>query len=80
VTSEPPLVTDVGEAANIGWASASATGPCADLPQAVDRLSDRLAVDRRAAIGFEAPIWTPRQMELSAFMPAYLGSLRERRC
>jgi hypothetical protein len=75
VASEPPFVLaiDVGKPANIGWASASASGTCADLPEAVDRLCGRLAADRRAAIGFEAPIWTPRRMELSTFNGARNG-------
>jgi hypothetical protein len=36
----------------------------ADLGEALDRLAALLLAGRQAALGFEAPIWTPRRVEL----------------
>ncbi len=64
--TEPPFVLaiDVGSPANIGWATASASGTIADFREAVDRLAARLVAEGWAALGFEAPVWTPRRQEL----------------
>jgi hypothetical protein len=71
-TAEPPFVLaiDVGSPTNIGWATASASVGHANFHEMVDRLAARLVAEGRAAIGFEAPIWTPRRWELGQFTGA----------
>lgn len=60
------LCVDVGGPERIGWADVDGRdGTGADLGDALDRLSWRLRNDGWAALGFEAPIWTPTRTELS---------------
>lgn len=59
------LCIDVGGPKNIGWAdSYENNGDGANLGDALDRLSSHLTGTGRAALGFEAPIWTPRRADL----------------
>jgi hypothetical protein len=65
---EKPLVlcVDVGAPKNIGWASSDgAVGADDDLGAALDRISAHLRDGGRAALGFEAPIWTPFRADLA---------------
>ena len=73
--AEPPFVLaiDVGSPANIGWATSSASEGRANFREAVDHIAARLVAEGRAAIGFEAPIWTPRRQELGQFTGARGG-------
>ena len=59
------LCIDVGGPKNIGWAdSTGAIGSGADILTALDRALALLKLGEPVAIGFEAPIWTPRRSEL----------------
>ncbi len=59
------LCIDVGGPTNIGWADSSgSSGHGADLDVALDRAAAMLREGLPVAIGFEAPIWTPRRVEL----------------
>src|SRR5271157_5950394 len=77
--AEPPFVLaiDVGSPANIGWATSSASEGRANFREAVDHIAARLVAEGRAAIGFEAPIWTPRRQELGS-SPERGAALKER--
>ncbi len=73
---EPPYVLciDVGSYRNIGWASSDgAHGTGVDLDAALDRLGACVLSAGRAAIGFEAPIWTPARSELTTLTSARGG-------
>lgn len=60
------LCIDVGGPAKIGWAdSTGATGSGVDLDAALHRASILLRQKHPVAVGFEAPIWTPRREELA---------------
>lgn len=60
------LCVDVGGPEKIGWANADGgDGTGANLGEALDRLSGCLREGGRAALGFEAPIWTPARAELA---------------
>lgn len=60
------LCIDVGGPAKIGWAdSTGATGSGLELGTALDHVSTRLRQGQPVALGFEAPIWTPRRAELA---------------
>lgn len=60
------LCIDVGGPAKIGWAdSTSATGAGLELGAALDRVSALLREGHPVALGFEAPIWTPRRAEIA---------------
>lgn len=60
------LCIDVGGPTKIGWADADGRdGTGADLDVVLDRLSRHLCEGGWAALGFEAPIWTPTRTELS---------------
>lgn len=66
--SEKPYVlcVDVGGPEKIGWADAEGrNGTGANLGEALDRLPELLLAGHRVALGFEAPIWTPRRVELA---------------
>jgi hypothetical protein len=66
--SEKPFVlcVDVGGPKKIGWANADGRdGTGANLGDALDQLSGYLRDGHRAALGFEAPIWTPARTELA---------------
>src|SRR5579863_6520679 len=66
--SEKPFVLciDVGGPKKIGWANAEGgDGTGANLAEALDYLSGYLRDGGRAALGFEAPIWTPARTELA---------------
>lgn len=62
------LCIDVGGPAKIGWAdntgATGATGAGPELGAALDRVSTLLREGRSVALGFEAPIWTPRRADL----------------
>jgi hypothetical protein len=61
-TIEKPLVLciDVGGPTKIGWSnSAGSDGTGDDLGDALDHLSKYVRDGGRAALGFDAPIWTP---------------------
>jgi hypothetical protein len=59
------LCVDVGGPKKIGWADVTGRdGTGADLSDALDRLSECLRVGKPAALGFEAPIWTPARADL----------------
>jgi len=67
--SAAPFVfyVDVGGPRKIGWAgSVGRVGAGNTLGEALDRLSDFLRTEKRAALGFEAPIWTPARENLAA--------------
>ena len=64
----PPHVfcIDVGGPSKIGWADgAGATEAGAELGAALDRVAILLRDGQPVALGFEAPIWTPRRAELA---------------
>lgn len=66
--SEKPFVlcVDVGGPSKIGWANTDGgDGTGANLAEALDHLSGYLRDGGRAALGFEAPIWTPARTELA---------------
>jgi hypothetical protein len=57
---------DVGGSEKIGWANSKGRdGTGVDLGDALDHLSGYLLNGSNAALGFEAPIWTPARTELS---------------
>ena len=60
------LCIDVGSQRNIGWASSDGEqGDANTLAAALSRIVACLMKGRPAAIGFEAPIWTPRRADLA---------------
>ena len=60
------LCVDVGGPEKIGWANGyGSDGTGATLGDALDHFSSHLRLGGRAAIGFEAPIWTPTRSELA---------------
>ena len=60
------LCVDIGGPAKIGWADLTGRdGTGANLGDALDRLSQSLREEKPAALGFEAPIWTPVRAELA---------------
>lgn len=66
--AEKPFVlcVDVGGPEKIGWANSDGSdGTGVDLGDALDHLSAYLLKGSPAALGFEAPIWTPARTELS---------------
>jgi hypothetical protein len=73
------LAVDVGspKTRRLRWADGSAHGCAKEFPDAVDRLSSRLETDGRAAIGFGAPIWTPRRTRLTAVTDSRQGMERK---
>lgn len=74
------LCIDVGSPANIGWAdSLGAIGSTVDLGASLLCLGERLRQGEPVALGFEAPIWTPRRTELSRITSARGGIEREMR-
>jgi len=57
---------DVGSPKNIGWADSTGnSGGPADFEAALEGVAARLHHGELVALGFEAPIWTPRRAELS---------------
>lgn len=77
---EPPYVLciDVGSYRNIGWAtSGGECGTGAGLDAALDRLGACVRSAGRAAIGFEAPIWTPARSVLTTLTSARDGVERK---
>ena len=59
------LCIDVGSPSKIGWAdSTGKDGSGADLASALQKVGLLLRAGRPLAIGFEAPIWTPRRVDL----------------
>ncbi|MEN5080995.1 hypothetical protein ABE438_00785 [Bosea sp. TWI1241] len=59
------LCIDVGGPKNIGWAdSTRSSGSGLELEGALDRAAALLRYGQAVALGFEAPIWTPRRAEL----------------
>jgi hypothetical protein len=66
---------DVGAPKNIGWAdSLGQLGTGEDIGLALKDLGGRLALGERVAIGFEAPIWTPRRADLLRITGSRLGA------
>lgn len=60
------LCIDVGSPAKIGWADDTCLiGSGVDLGEALDRAGALIAKGLPIALGFEAPIWTPRRAELA---------------
>ena len=60
------LCIDVGGPTKIGWAdNKGRDGAGSNLGVALDRVAALLVAGRPVALGFEAPIWTPRRAELS---------------
>lgn len=60
------LCIDVGGPKKIGWATSTGEdGTGETLSYALNKLCDHLRSDNRAALGFEAPIWTPKRDDLS---------------
>lgn len=58
------LCVDVGGPKKIGWADGEGRdGTGANLADALDRLSRHLSNGGMAALGFEAPIWTPTRTD-----------------
>ena len=76
----PTLVVDAGSYASIGWAR-STHGACAPaesgdastLADAIDWLAATLRAGGRAAIGIEAPLWTPRRNDILRVTAARIG-------
>ena len=59
------LVIDAGSPVNLGWANSSGkSGGAQTLADAVDRLGEALRAGDRAALGIEAPLWTPRRTDI----------------
>ncbi|WP_293811135.1 hypothetical protein [uncultured Bosea sp.] len=60
------ICIDVGSPAKIGWADdAGRIGSGLDMGEALDRAAALVAQGQPVAVGFEAPIWTPRRAELA---------------
>lgn len=60
------LCIDVGGPSKIGWAdSTGATGTGLELGAALDSVSTLVREGQFVALGFEAPIWTPRRAEFA---------------
>jgi hypothetical protein len=60
------MCIDVGGPKNIGWADSDGLdGTVTNLGEALDRLSECLRQNGWAALGFEAPIWTPARAEIA---------------
>lgn len=60
------LCIDVGSPAKVGWADdAGRIGSGLDIGEALDRAAALVAQGQPVALGFEAPIWTPRRAELA---------------
>lgn len=69
------IAIDVGGPEKIGWASSSGrsgTGP--DLDGALRDVADALNQSIPVALGFEAPIWTPRREDLKRITSRRLGA------
>jgi hypothetical protein len=67
-TVEQPFVLciDVGGPTKIGWSNSEGNDGSGDnLGEALDYLSKYLRDGGRAALGFEAPIWTPVRPEFA---------------
>jgi hypothetical protein len=59
------ICIDVGSPKNIGWANdRDQTGSALTLTDELHRAGRLLLAGERVALGFEAPIWTPRRTEL----------------
>ena len=59
------ICIDVGSPKNIGWANdRGQTGSALTLLDELHRAGRLLLAGERVALGFEAPIWTPRRAEL----------------
>jgi hypothetical protein len=70
----PVLVIDAGKPENLGWAnSGGESGGAAELAGAVDWLAATLRAGGPAALGIEAPIWTPRRSDVWAITSARTG-------
>jgi hypothetical protein len=68
------LVIDAGSPGNLGWADSSGKSGGADtLRDAVDRLGVALRAGSRAALGIEAPLWTPRRTDIRTITKARDG-------
>lgn len=60
------LCVDVGGPEKIGWANSDGgAGSGSDLGKALELLTAHLRNGGRAALGFEAPIWTPARTDLA---------------
>lgn len=71
---------DVGSPTNIGWAdSLGASGSACNLHTALQGLGERLRRGEPVALGFEAPIWTPRRVDICQITSARGGVEREQR-
>lgn len=70
----PVLVIDAGKPENLGWAdSGGESGGAAALARAVDWLAATLRAGGHAALGIEAPIWTPRRSDVRGITSARIG-------
>jgi len=59
------ICIDVGSPKNVGWANdRGQTGSALNLLDELHRAGRLLLAGERVALGFEAPIWTPRRAEL----------------
>ncbi len=71
---------DVGSPKNIGWAdSTGGSGGPADFEAALEDVAARLHHGELVALGFEAPIWTPRRSDLSRITSSRGGAELELR-
>jgi hypothetical protein len=74
--NEMPLVLciDVGGPTKIGWSNSEGSdGTGDDLGDALDHLSKYVRDGGRAALGFEAPIWTPVRAEFARITARHGG-------
>lgn len=69
------LAVDVGGPEKIGWAASSGrSGTGQDLDAAMCDVADALNEGIPVALGFEAPIWTPRREDLKRITSRRLGA------
>jgi hypothetical protein len=68
------LVIDVGKPENLGWANSNdESGGSETLAGAVDWLAATLREGGQAALGIEAPLWTPRRSDVRKITSARIG-------
>ncbi|MCV0416138.1 MAG: hypothetical protein K5831_14815 [Brevundimonas sp.] len=69
------VAIDVGGPDKIGWAASNGrSGTGADLASALQDVADALSQGIPVALGFEAPIWTPRRDDLKRITSRRLGA------